>query len=213
MKSVFPILYTLSVPGQILPRPVPRCALLVLSVSSTPCQGAVFKPAQSYVTWACETSSYRADRWLIRCRVCSRRALGKLSLNCYPDTRSLHNAGRRAGQVNRNRCSNVSFTEAILVSDSETKNSFGAGDIRTAISIHMTSSPAHMVLQTWSQSVLFLGSRSAVILPKNHRSDMARAGCVVFLGLALLLNQLHAVTPCVDHGCRSMKRWRCRARE
>ena len=33
---------------------------------------------------------------------------------------------------------------------------------------------------------------------KNHRSDMARAGCVVFLGLALLLNQLHAVAPCVD---------------
>ena len=46
--------------------------------------------------------------------MCSRRALGKFSLNCYPDTRSLHNAGRGAGQVNRNRCSNVSFTEAIF---------------------------------------------------------------------------------------------------
>jgi hypothetical protein len=109
--------HTFSVPEQILPRPVPRCALLVLPVSSTPCQGAVFKPAQSYICdlgMRDQHSSYRADRWLIRCRVCSRRALGKFSLNCYPDTRSLHNAGRRAGQVNRNRCSNVSFTEAIF---------------------------------------------------------------------------------------------------
>ena len=77
-----------------------------------------------------------------------------------------------------------------LVSESETKNSFGEGDIRTAISIHLTSSPASITQASCVgiaiQTELAQGSSRTDTTPYQSAISTITAGlaCLGHIGLS-----------------------------